>query len=265
MTSKDEIARSAPQKIDEVRVEGMKLACLADIHGNTVALDAVLATREFAEVDAVVVLGCATGGPDPRGVLDRLNRLSLPVFRLAGNGERWILGVADGTVSTEREVDDWYVRAHGADGLAELRTWPSGLRASWPALGGLRFCHGSPRSDIEILTRRTTDERVRAATEGVSEHTILHGHTHVQYGRVAAGKRVIGVGSVGLPYGPRRGARWAKVTSGIRLLATPFDIDAVQELVTRMRFPNSNFVRQLRDPPTARSMDIQGEQLQFSN
>lgn len=265
MTSNDEIARSGPNRIDEIPVDGGTIACLADIHGNTVALDAVLGSEEFGNVDAVVVLGCATGGPDPRGVLGCLERLPLPVFRLAGNGERWILGVADGATPVERELDDWYVRTHGADGLAELRTWPSGLRSSWPALGGIRFCHGSPRSDIEILTLRTTSERIRSATAGVTERTLLHGHTHVQYRREVAGKSLIGVGSVGLPYGPRRGARWAVVGSSIQLLATPFEVEAVEHLVATTGFPSSRFVETLRDPPSAESMDIEGEELIFSN
>src|SRR5579863_2825011 len=265
MASMEEIARSAPGRLDETPVEGAALACLADIHGNTVALDAVLDSPEFAEVNAVVVLGCATGGPDPRGVLERLHRLPVPVYRLAGNGERWILDAADGIHPMEREVDAWYVRAHGADGLAEIRSWPAGLRATRAALGGLRFCHGSPRSDIEILTRRTKSERIKAATAGVPEQTILHGHTHVQYRRLVAGKNLVGVGSVGLPYGPSRGARWALVTDEVHLLVTPFDIDEVERLAARTGFPGEYFARLLRDPPTIKAMDAEGERLVFSN
>ncbi len=55
----------------------MKIAVLSDIHGNSVALDAVL--RDISSqggVDAYWVLGDLVAlGPDPVGVLERLSKL----------------------------------------------------------------------------------------------------------------------------------------------------------------------------------------------
>ena len=81
------------------------------------------------------------------------------------------------------------------------------------------FCHGSPRSDEEILTRISSEERVAAAVADVSEDVVVCGHTHVQFDRRAAGKRLINAGSVGMPYEARPGAYWALLGPDVELRA----------------------------------------------
>ena len=66
-------------------------------------------------------------------------------------------------------------------------------------LGPVLFCHGSPRSDEEILTRISAEERVAAALAGVEEAVVVGGHTHVQFDRQVAGRRLVNAGSVGMP------------------------------------------------------------------
>ncbi|MGH9171405.1 MAG: metallophosphoesterase family protein [Acidimicrobiales bacterium] len=265
MATDDEITRSGAGRIDPIEPGGTAVACLADIHGNTVALDAVLSSAEFATADVVAVLGCVTAGPDPVGVLERLHSLDRPVFYLAGNGERWLLELAAGVRPYERELDHWLVDAHGAAALAELGSWPKGLRAPHRCLDGIRLCHGSPRSDIEILSSITDNERLRQATQGVDEHTVVHGHSHVQYKREAVGKLIVGAGSVGLPYGAGAGARWVLLSDEAHLITTPFDLDEVQVLVDRVRYPSAKYMDTLHDPPTAEGANADAERLRFSN
>jgi diadenosine tetraphosphatase ApaH/serine/threonine PP2A family protein phosphatase len=241
------------------------MACLADVHGNTAALDAVLASDEFALADAVAFLGCTTTGPDPRGVLERCADLKIPVFHLAGNGERWVLEVSAGIKPAERPVDDWLVAAHGDDGLARIGSWPGGLRVTHPAAGGLRLCHGSPRSDIELLTTRTGDDRLRAATSGVEQAVVLHGHSHVQYRRDAIGKVIAGAGSVGLPYADGPGARWVLVSDQVRLVVTPYDLDRAEAAIAATGYPADAYLKTLRQPPSPEEKTAEAEQLVFSN
>lgn len=262
-----EIERSAPKRVDLIDARFDVLACLADVHGNTVALDAVLASEEFAGAQAVAFLGCSTSGPDPLGVLERCRTLSIPVFHLAGNGDRWLLELADGVRPFERELDTWLIDSHGEAGLETIGSWPGGLAIPQAAAGGVRLCHGSPRSDIELLTRLTPGVRLDAATEGVAETTVIHGHSHVQYSRQVDGRTIAGAGSVGLPYsgGESPGARWALVSDRVQLVVTPYDLDGVDELVATRGYPSTNFSKTLREPPTAESMTLQAEELKFSN
>ena len=78
----------------------MRILALYDIHGNTDALDAVLADPRAAHPDAVVVGGDAVPGAFPAAVLDRLEalsaELSVPVHWVRGNGERETAAAVDG-------------------------------------------------------------------------------------------------------------------------------------------------------------------------
>lgn len=265
MEAPEEIARSAPRRVDLIDAGGAVLACLADVHGNTAALSAVLASEDFAQADAVAFLGCTTTGPDPRGVLERCADLKMPVFHLAGNGERWVLELSGGVRPVEREVDEWLVAAHGDDGLATIGSWPGGLNVLHPPTGGLRLCHGSPRSDIELLTSLTGDGRLREATAGVAAPVVVHGHTHVQYLRNAAGKVITGAGSVGLPYAAGPGARWVLISDEVRLVVTPYDLDRADALVAATGYPGDTYLKTLRQPPSPEAKTADAEKLVFSN
>jgi predicted phosphodiesterase len=67
-------------------------------------------------------------------------------------------------------------------------------------LGATLFCHGSPRSDEEILTRITPERRWRPMFAGVGQRVVVCGHTHAQFDRMLGGVRVVNAGSVGMPY-----------------------------------------------------------------
>lgn len=57
----------------------MRLAIVSDIHGNLLALEAVLANLDRVRPDAVVLGGdLALGGPHPVEVVDRLRALGWP-------------------------------------------------------------------------------------------------------------------------------------------------------------------------------------------
>jgi hypothetical protein len=135
---------SEPQRIDRIEEPIRVLACLADIHANTAALDAVINSPEFAMANAVAFLGCTTVGPDPAGTLALCYSLAIPAFYLAGNGERAIVEMASGVREFERDLDPWLVAAHGEAELAAIRRWPSGLTCQLSCGRRLRLCHGSP-------------------------------------------------------------------------------------------------------------------------
>ncbi len=261
MTGLDEPLWAAP--IDGTPA---RLACLADVHGNTAALDAVLTSAEFAAVDAVAFLGCLTTGPDPLGVLDRCAMLDVPAYYLAGNGERAVLARADGNRDVEWAAGDWIVQRHRERGLATIRSWPPALVGAVAGLGGVRLCHGSPRSDVELLTPRTSAERIKAATAGVTEPVVVHGHTHLQYERSVGDVRIVAPGSVGMPYtdGPF-GARWAVLGPDVDLLLTPYDFGEAERRVLATGYPSESYLRALRTPPSPAEIIADAEARHFSD
>ena len=173
-----------------------RVAALYDIHANLPALDAVLADAE--EADLVVVGGDFSHGPLPAETVDRLRGL--------GDRVRFIRGNADREVA---RPDAWQREPLGEERLAFLAGLPETVTIEIDGLGSVLFCHGSPRSDEEILTAVTPEDRLARILADVAEPVVVCGHTHHQFDRTAHGIRVVNAGSVGMPYEGRPGAFWA--------------------------------------------------------
>jgi diadenosine tetraphosphatase ApaH/serine/threonine PP2A family protein phosphatase len=80
--------------------------------------------------------------------------------------------------------------------------------------------------------------RWAAALSGLGSdvQAVVCGHTHMQFDRLAAGRRVINPGSVGMPYGPP-GAHWAVLGSQVMLRRTEYDTTAAAEMIAVSRYP----------------------------
>jgi putative phosphoesterase len=173
----------------------MRIAALYDIHGNLPALEAVLAEVEREAPDAIVVGGDVA----PGWLVDEC------VARLRALGARFVTGNGD--------------REAGLPGFEPL-----------VRLDGVLFCHGSPRSDEEMITTLTPDARLAPMLAGVEEQVIVCGHTHRQFDRRVGGRRVVNAGAVGLPYEGAAGAFWLLLEDGEpELRRTGYDLDAAVE------------------------------------
>lgn len=204
----------------------MRVAVLADIHGNLPALRAVLAEVDREQPDVIVVAGDVVAGAYPREVLTLLADRPEQLVWVRGNAEREAVAAWDGTLVSDDEPG----RAAAWSAQALDRQWRDRL-ASWPiavTVDGVRYCHGSPRDDAEILTRATPDAVLRDALEGVAEPVVVGGHTHQQFVRELDEALVyVNAGSVGMPYEGKRGAFWLLVENAEpRLRVTQYDIDA---------------------------------------
>jgi predicted phosphodiesterase len=217
----------------------MRVAAIYDVHGNVPALEAVLAEVEALEVDAVVVGGDIAIGPMPRAALELLLALGERALFLRGNGDREIAGETD-EEGLWGEQTRWSAEQLDRGQLAWLAALPDTQSVVVDGLGPVLFCHGSPRRDDEILTRISSEERVAAATAGVSERVIVCGHTHVQFDREVAGKRLVNAGSVGLPYEARPGAYWALLGPDVELRRTEYDLEAAAAAIRATGFPEAD-------------------------
>ncbi len=104
---------------------------------------------------------------------------------------------------------------------------------------GVLFCHGSPRSDTEIITAVSPEERLAPMFEGVAEAVIVCGHTHHQFDRAVLGKRLLNAGSVGMPYEDEAAAYWLLLEDGEpELRRTDYDIPAAVERLRACGFPD---------------------------
>jgi predicted phosphodiesterase len=201
----------------------VRVAALYDIHGNLHALDAVLAE---ADADLIIVGGDAVAGPWPSETLERLREF--------GDGVRFIRGNADREVASELPglappAVRNFVRKHlTEEQIAFLGTWSLTDSIEVDGLGPVLFCHATPRSDDEILTRISTEERWQDVLAGVDERTVVCGHTHVQFDRRIGATRLVNSGSVGMPYEDEPGAYWTLLGPDVEFRRTPYEPGDIQ-------------------------------------
>lgn len=223
----------------------MRVAVLADIHGNPPALRAVLAEAESVGVGAFVIGGDAAAGPLPLETIDQLMALGGEVHFVRGNADREIVEAYDARHTQIDEFEDPAQRAAVFAAGRISRTQRDFLAAFAPTvtldvdgLGPTLFCHGSPRSDTEIITRVTPDGRLREILGGTNEPVVVGGHTHQQFDRTVDRWRCVNAGSVGIPYEGERGAYWAMLGPDVELRRTDYDVKRGLEELRAGGFPD---------------------------
>jgi predicted phosphodiesterase len=248
----------------------MRVAALYDIHGNLPALEAVLDELTLADVDQIVVGGDVMPGPMPRQTLHRLLNLGLPVHFIHGNGELAILALLAaphegavtywGTTSGKplpehyRPAYRWTAQQLQSDEQAVLARWPKTLHLEIEGLGAVLFCHATPRSETEIITRLTPVERLAPLLEPLGVSVMVCGHTHMQFERQVGSTRLINAGSVGEPYG-KAGAYWLLLGPDVQLRQTPYDLALAVERLRATAYPGvQECIQALLHPPSESEM-----------
>jgi predicted phosphodiesterase len=208
------------------------VAILYDVHGNLVALEAVLVEAEREGLTTFLLGGdYASFGPWPRATAERLDGL-VAVARIRGNVERWLRDEPEApedareflTAALAAAVDDL-----GPDWVARLYDLPE--RAE---LDGILVCHGSPLSDIESFAAEPQSGEQRLLA-GESGRTILFGHSHLQFRRPGPDDtHLVNPGSVGMPLDHDPRAAWAVYANGeIDFRRTAYDVErAVAQMQT---------------------------------
>lgn len=248
----------------------MRIAALYDIHGNLPALEAVLAEIAREDVNAVVVGGDVAAGPMPSQTIERLVSLSLPTHFVCGNADREVVDAFD-EGRTDPAVEAAAPGRAAAFAAARLQAEQRDVLAAFEVrvslevqgLGQVMFCHGSPRSDIEIVTAVTQDSRLETILEGVQEPLVVLGHTHRQFDRRVGRWRVVNAGSVGSPYEGRPGAFWALVGPEVELRRTEYDIQQAAAQLRETAYPDvDEMIREsLTEPVDAEEVSRFFEQL----
>jgi predicted phosphodiesterase len=249
----------------------MSVAALYDIHGNLPALEAVLQDIHQADVGQIVVGGDVVPGPMPREALGRLLDLGLPTHFIYGNGELAILAqMAEartgsvtywGTTSGARppesivEIYRWTAAQLQPEFETVLARWPKTLRLEIDGLGHVLFCHSTPRSETEVFTRLTTEDRLLPMFEEGDARVVVCGHTHMQFDRMIGRTRVVNAGSVGMPFG-EPGAYWLLLGPDVQLRRTPYDVAKAAERIRATSYPQAQefAAHNVLQPPSQKEM-----------
>jgi len=246
----------------------MRVAALYDIHANLPALQAVLEQVRRVGADQIVVGGDVLPGPMPRETLERLLDLDIPVHFIYGNGEVAVLhAMAGRELAGVPEVYQLSIRwtaAQVRDHQRTLSAWPMTLQLEIPGLGGVLFCHATPRNEDECFTRLTPDDRLLPIFDGLTASVVVCGHTHMQFDRMVGRTRVVNAGSVGMPFG-EPGADWLLISGAatgrggeapVQMQHTAYDLPKTAELIrgTSYPWPEDFAARYILNPPSAADM-----------
>lgn len=240
----------------------MRVAVFSDVHGNAVALQAMIASARTAGVDGFWVVGdLVANGPQPAEALELLR--SLPnLMAVRGNTDRYVLtGDLRGMIPAidrpcNAEEVDALVAASAAHAwtrgcitVAGHYEWLAGLplesRCRLPDGTRVLLVHASPgRDDGPGLTVEASEAEL--AQRGFAEcdaDLVLTGHTHILVVRTVAGVRLINVGSVSLPTTPR-GATWTMIDAGeagysIQHVEADYDREAVRAPLASAHHPTT--------------------------
>lgn len=239
----------------------MRVAVMADIHGNLEAFEAVLADGETRGLDATVSLGDNVGyGPDPEAVVRLLRRREIP--SVAGNHElavrnarlrRWFNPTARRSVEMTREA----LSRDSRDYIARLPN----VRVLW----GLRFVHGFPPRSPTLYLFQMSTRGYRRAFRMAPEPVMFVGHTHEldrvawdgvslefpglreDFVRLEPDRRfIVNAGSVGQPRDGDKRAKyviWDDRERTLEVRRVAYDVAAVVRKIRKAGLPDVNATR----------------------
>lgn len=242
----------------------MRIAILSDIHGNLIALDAVLADAHALGVEQFWIIGdfCAIG-PEPAAVLDRVTTLDGALFT-RGNTDRYVttgeqpppdLATVQNDptlVATYAKIAASFAWTRGfvtASGCFDwLQQWPLEIRLTAP--GGIRLLavHASPGNDDGEgihpgLSNAQLGELIGEPEAGV----VFVGHTHEAMVRRVGPVLLVNLGSVSNPRYPDLRASYVALemtNAGLEFehRRVTYDHSAFMERVHRSRHPAADFI-----------------------
>jgi predicted phosphodiesterase len=234
----------------------MRIALISDIHGNLLALDAVLAELEHESFDRLICLGDVAVGPQPREALARVRELDCPV--IMGNWDAaFVEGMppaGDPVMQKLVDVGAFWAGALEPADRDYIRTFMPTLEVELDGGGTLLCYHGSPNSYNDWLFATTPDDEVARMLDGFDAPLMAGGHTHLQMMRRREQSVLVNPGSVGLPFrrwwpntiriAPR--AEYGLLTVGagalsIDLRRTGYDVEAMLQLCRESGMPHADW------------------------
>jgi predicted phosphodiesterase len=242
----------------------VRLGLVSDIHGNRLALEAVVADAAGQGVDRWWVLGDLVAiGPEPVRTLELIADLPR-MAAIAGNTERYVLTddrppphaaevIARPELlplyATVQRSFAWTAGALAAhDRLGWLRGLPAELRTVLPDGTSVLGVHATPgRDDGEGITPHRPDDDLRRDLEGADADIVVAGHTHQPTDRRVGAVRAVNIGSAGNPVTDDLRASYAILHADrhghrIEHRRVGYDRDAFLATVDRSGHPAADYI-----------------------
>ncbi|MDQ2906552.1 MAG: metallophosphoesterase family protein [Ktedonobacteraceae bacterium] len=179
----------------------MRVAVISDIHGNQVALEAVLDDlAQQPAIDQRVIAGdLCLNGPCPRQVLETLQRLGCPV--ITGNVDEEVVTKAPEKSEKKRNTVSWTREQIGQVGINYLHELPTSHRISNAGGSDLLIVHANPLNMEEAIFPNASDSTLEHFMGGLEPAigAVAFGHLHIAYMRRWRHLLLVDVASCGIP------------------------------------------------------------------
>lgn len=230
----------------------MKMAFISDIHGNAIALEAVLEDIEKQGIDKIYVLGdICYRGPEPKRSLDLVRSLHTEVIK--GNADEWVVrGVREGEVADkvlalmnlERQ---WIVEQLEPSDIDYLENLPDQLNFTIEDVEISAF-HATPTSLFDVVPPNAEDQQIESRLMHAKDAQLyIYAHIHKPYIRFLNGKVIMNIGSVGLPFDGLTKASYGLVEiedghlkTSIRRVS--YELESVVALYHEVNYPNAEMM-----------------------
>jgi predicted phosphodiesterase len=174
----------------------MRLAVLADVHGNFQALEAVLEHTQQQDVDDIIVAGDLLNGlADSRACWDLVRSLNIKIIR--GNHERYLVDFGTERLAYSGEQFEpiaWTMKQFSQEEKQQIEALPRYLR-----FDNLLIVHASYRSDYDRVKPSTSVDELETMFAGSLEKFIIRAHNHVKFSLSFKDRQLESIGSAGLP------------------------------------------------------------------
>jgi len=185
----------------------MRIAVISDVHGNLIALDAVLDDLRREQIDQIVALGdMIQSGPQPAEVVQRLRESNCSV--VMGNSDAWLLsGVETGSESIPEErlkklhvVREWSLARLNQDDRSFIESFTPTVHLA--LTDGYQFLgfHGSPTDFDGFIFPHTPEAEFQSVLMPYADHILAGGHVHLPFVRRIRDRFFFNPGSIGVAY-----------------------------------------------------------------
>lgn len=211
----------------------MRIAVLADIHGNLPAFEAAAAHAAAQRVDHTLIAGdIVVGSPDSLACWRFAQSLGYPILR--GNHERYVAHYGTPQAGAQWNTEQfapvrWAVGEFSDEERRALGELPPTLRV--PGADDLLVVHASLRDDRDTVAAYTPEEQLAPMFPGLRERVVVRAHNHLGQIRLWSDRMIVTAGSVGLPLDGAPTAQYLIIEGGgsgwrVYHQSVPYDLDA---------------------------------------
>ena len=183
----------------------MRIAVLADIHGNLHALEAVLDALEHEDFDELIIAGDSVNVcPHSRECWDSIGKINCTI--LNGNHERYVYDFeAESKWQSERFYPSRYTYQRFTFQEREaMRALPLNYR-----LDNLLISHATPHRDDLTILKTTPEDELEPIYKNKAEQFFVRGHNHTWFTRTWKDNTLYSLNALGLPLDGKHEAPYA--------------------------------------------------------